>query len=38
MTYVAAAYIVTAGILGAYAVSIWLRQRALRPPRGDGRS
>lgn len=37
MTYVAAAYLVTLGILGAYALSLWLRQRSLRRGRGGGR-
>lgn len=37
MTYVAAAYLVTVGILALYALTIWLRGRELRRLRGDHR-
>lgn len=35
MTYVAAAYLATALVLGLYALSLWLRQRALRRAAGQ---
>lgn len=37
MTYVAAAYLITIGILGLYAATIWLRQRAISRLREDPR-